>query len=156
MRRETIRATALSFEPDVLLVDHMPHGAMGELVPTLEALEPFPVRTVLGLRDILDAPATVRRRWQLEGALEAVERHFHDVLVYGSRDVFDMATQYGWPARLSRRLTYCGYVCSPPTTSRWCSSGVGFIETSTAPRWPSLAWISPGSAPSCATSGSLH
>ena len=117
MRRETIRATALSFEPDVLLVDHMPHGAMGEMVPTLEALEPFPVRTVLGLRDILDAPATVRQRWQLEGALEAVERHFHDVLVYGSRDVFDVATQYGWPTRLSRRLTYCGYVCSPPSTS---------------------------------------
>ncbi|MGH3588495.1 MAG: glycosyltransferase family protein, partial [Pseudonocardia sp.] len=101
------------FDPDVLLVDHMPHGAMGELVPTLEALESTRARMVLGLRDILDAPATVRRRWRLEGAFEAVERHFQDVLVYGSRDVFDVAAQYAWPAQIRNRLLYCGYVCSP-------------------------------------------
>ena len=47
---------------------------------------------VLGLQDILDAPATVRQRWHLEGAFEAVERHYDDVLVYGSREVFDVAT----------------------------------------------------------------
>lgn len=115
MRRDIIRTTAVSFKPDVLLVDHMPHGAMGELVPTLQALRSRSVRMVLGLRDILDAPATVRRRWQLEGALEAVEQHFDDVLVYGSRDVFDVAAQYAWPEQVSGRLSYCGYVCSPPS-----------------------------------------
>jgi predicted glycosyltransferase len=67
---------------------------------------------VLGLRDILDAPETVRRRWELEGALAAVECHFEEVLVYGSRDVFDIADQYGWPAHLAERLRYCGYVCA--------------------------------------------
>jgi predicted glycosyltransferase len=114
LRKEVIRTTALAFEPDMLLVDHMPHGAMGELVPTLEALRSRPVRRVLGLRDILDAPDTVRHRWRLEGGFEAVERHFHDVLVYGSRDVFDVAAQYGWPAEVRSRLHYCGYVCAPP------------------------------------------
>lgn len=119
VRKEIIRAAAMSFRPDVLLVDHMPHGAMGELVPALEALERTRVRMVLGLRDILDAPATVRQRWHLEGAFEAVERHYDDVLVYGSREVFDVATQYGWPAPISSRLRYCGYVCSSaPVTSR--------------------------------------
>ncbi len=68
---------------------------------------------VLGLRDILDAPATVRRRWRLEGALEAVESYFEDVLVYGSQDVFDVAEQYAWPASIRGRLRYCGYVCAP-------------------------------------------
>ena len=53
MRAEIIKTTALTFEPDVLLVDHMPHGAMGELLPTLETLRSLPVRVVLGLRDIL-------------------------------------------------------------------------------------------------------
>ncbi len=114
MRAEIIKTTALTFEPDVLLVDHMPHGAMGELVPTLEAIETLPVRTVLGLRDILDAPETVRRRWHLEGAFEVLRRHFDDVFVYGSQDVFDVAAQYSWDPDLSRRLSYCGYVCSPP------------------------------------------
>ena len=113
LRKETIRSVASSFEPDVVLVDHMPHGAMGELVPTLEALADTPARMVLGLRDILDAPATVRRRWRLEGALEAVESYFEDVLVYGSEDVFDVAAQYAWPASIRGRLRYCGYVCAP-------------------------------------------
>jgi predicted glycosyltransferase len=117
MRRQVIRAAARGFRPDVLLVDHMPHGAMGELVPTLEALESMPVRMVLGLRDILDAPETVGRRWQLEGAFEAVDRYFDDVLVYGAQDIFDVGDQYHWPAHLQQRLRYCGYVCSPASES---------------------------------------
>ena len=117
MRTEMIRTTATAFQPDVLLVDHMPHGAMGELLPTLEALESSPTRIVLGLRDILDAPETIQQRWRLEGAFEAVDRFFDDVLVYGCRDVFDVARQYDWPPRLLERLHYCGYVCSPGTMS---------------------------------------
>jgi predicted glycosyltransferase len=113
LRKETIRSVAQSFEPDVMLVDHMPHGAMGELVPTLEALHETSARLVLGIRDIIDAPPTVRRRWRLEGALEAVDRYFEDVLVYGTRDVFDVAQEYAWPAGLRDRLRYCGYVCAP-------------------------------------------
>jgi predicted glycosyltransferase len=117
LREATILTAATSFDPDVFLVDHMPHGAMGELVPTLEAFDGSSVRTVLGLRDILDAPATVRRRWSLEGAFEAVERHFDEVLVYGSRHVFDVATKYAWPAAIASRLSYCGYVCSTTSAS---------------------------------------
>ena len=119
LRRTLIRSAAEGFRPDVLLVDHMPHGAMGELLPALEDL-PRRVRRVLGLRDIVDAPPTVRQRWQVEGALDALARHYDDVLVYGSRDVFDVAAQYGWPADVARRVRYCGYVCSPhsPTATK--------------------------------------
>jgi predicted glycosyltransferase len=116
LRRRLILAAAEDFRPDVLLVDHMPHGAMGELLPALEAL-PRRVRTVLGLRDIVDAPRTVRQRWQVEGALEALVRHYDDVLVYGSREVFDVVAQYEWPADIARRVHYCGYVCSPPSAT---------------------------------------
>jgi predicted glycosyltransferase len=91
----------------------MPHGAMGELVPTLEALRDGPTAVVLGLRDILDAPAVVRERWQLEGAYDAVERYYDRVLVYGSPDVFDVAAEYGWPTAARDKLRYCGYVCAP-------------------------------------------
>jgi predicted glycosyltransferase len=116
LRRTLIRAAAEGFRPDVLLVDHMPHGAMGELLPALEGL-PRRVRRVLGLRDIVDAPPTVRRRWKVEGALDALAQHYDDVLVYGSREVFDVARQYGWPADVARRVRYCGYVCSPPSST---------------------------------------
>jgi predicted glycosyltransferase len=114
MRRDTIRSAVLGFNPDILLVDHMPHGAMGELVPALEELKRRGVRMVLGLRDILDAPSVIRTRWKLEGAFEAVEQFYDQVLVYGRRDVYDVAAEYEWPAAARDKLRYCGYVCAPP------------------------------------------
>ncbi len=114
VRRAMLRTTVEAFRPDVVLVDHMPHGAMGELIPTLEMLRDEPTAVVLGLRDILDAPAVVRERWRLEGAYEAVERYYDRVLVYGSADVFDVAAEYGWPDGARSKIRYCGYVCAAP------------------------------------------
>jgi predicted glycosyltransferase len=115
MRRALIRSAVLSFQPHILLADHMPHGAMGELLPALEVLKATGADTqvILGLRDILDAPEVVRQRWQAEGAYEAVERYYDMVLVYGDREVFNMAKQYGFSASVSERMRYCGYVCTP-------------------------------------------
>ena len=64
MRKELIRSALLNFRPHLLLVDHMPHGAMGELLPALEALKDVdaPTRVVLGLRDILDAPEVIEQK----------------------------------------------------------------------------------------------
>jgi predicted glycosyltransferase len=115
LRRDLICSAAVSFRPDMVLVDHMPHGARGELVPTLEALRHTPAKLVLGLRDILDAPQVIRRTWRVEGAFEALQEHYDRVLVYGSSDVFDVAEQYAWPARAAELLEYCGYVCGPAT-----------------------------------------
>lgn len=114
LRKKLIREAVASFRPDVVLVDHMPHGAMGELVPALEDLSGGGTsRVVLGLRDIVDAPEVVRSRWAVEGAYEAVEQYYDEVLVYGSQDVFDVTREYGWPVAAARRATYCGYVCAP-------------------------------------------
>lgn len=119
LRSETIRSAVLAFRPDAVLVDHMPHGALGELVPTLEALEASGSATtmVLGLRDIIDAPPVVRRQWQVEGAYAAITRHYDAVLVYGERRLFDAAAQYGLHADLAAKVRYCGYVCTPATAS---------------------------------------
>ena len=115
MRTELIRDAALRFRPGVVLVDHMAVGVRGELLPTLEALRASgaATRIVLGLRDIVDAPARVRRRWQAEGDYGAIERFYDRVLVYGERDVFDLATQYALSPTIASRLRYCGYVCTP-------------------------------------------
>ncbi len=115
MRQELIRSAVLNFRPHVLLVDHMPHGAMGELLPTLAALRVSGSGTkiVLGLRDILDAPHVVQSRWQVEGAYAAVEQYYDQVLIYGMRSVFDLAEQYHFSPLVTERLRYCGYVCAP-------------------------------------------
>jgi predicted glycosyltransferase len=112
LRFRLILEAATAFRPDVLLVDHMPHGAMGELIPCLEALRHGPTSIVLGLRDIIDAPEVVRHRWRTEGALDALARYYDEVLVYGSSDVFDLPSEYGWPVELADLVTYCGYVCT--------------------------------------------
>ena len=113
LRGRLILEAARAFQPDVLLVDHMPHGAMGELASTLDALRETPTRLVLGVRDIIDAPEVVQRQWQTEGALELLARCYDQVLVYGSRDVFDLAEEYGWPVEIGDTTCYCGYVCTP-------------------------------------------
>ena len=113
MRQELIRSAALSFRPHLFLVDHMPHGAMGELLPTLDLLKAAGTKLVLGLRDILDAPDVVQDRWQSEGAYAAMERYYDRVLVYGRREVYDLAEQYRFPPDVIPRMHYCGYVCTP-------------------------------------------
>ena len=77
-----------------------------------------PTRSVLGLRDILDAPEVVRQRWLVEGAYDAIERYYDTVLVYGKREVFD-APVIGPPARwlggirVDRGTGYLGDEMSP-------------------------------------------
>lgn len=115
LRRVLIREAVIGFTPDVLLVDHMPHGAMGELVDTLEALRGSGQRTqiVLGLRDIVDEPETVRRTWGAEGAYDALAGFYDRVLVYGERRLFDVAAAYRFPPAVATRTRHCGYVCTP-------------------------------------------
>jgi predicted glycosyltransferase len=120
MRQKLIMSTLMSFAPQVLLVDHMPHGAMGELLPALDALkETGRTQVVLGLRDILDDPAVITHRWTLEGAYDAIEQYYSRVLVYGMRDVYDVVSKYNFPDAVASQVRYTGYVSSlePPTSA---------------------------------------
>lgn len=115
LRQQLIAEALLAFQPHLLLVDHMPHGAMGELMPALATLKRRGAATkvVLGLRDILDAPPVIQQRWTSEGAYQAVLDYYDLVLVYGMAEVFDLAEQYSFPPTIAGRLRYCGYVCDP-------------------------------------------
>lgn len=120
MRKDLIATATTHFKPDIFLVDHMPHGSMGELLPTLKMLKRNQPETkiVLGLRDILDAPTVVEERWHQEGAYAAVEEFYDCVLVYGMHQIFDMVTQYRFPSAIRKRFQYCGYICPPITTRK--------------------------------------
>jgi predicted glycosyltransferase len=132
LRKRLIVTAVREFDPDVLLVDHMPHGAMGELIPALRKLRGHRAHVVLGLRDIIDNPEIVRRRWTAEGAYEALDEFYDEVLVYGSRDVLDVAHEYAWPKGPSRRLTYAGYVCDDPHRKARRLAVVGDDEVTTS------------------------
>lgn len=111
--REGILATAVaSFRPSVLLVDRHPLGVGGELRPALHRLRELGGRAVLGLRDVLDDPATVRAEWT-PARTGVVLEHYGRVLVYGEESVFDTLRRSALPPELAARARYCGYVTMP-------------------------------------------
>jgi predicted glycosyltransferase len=114
MRSGLIASATRSFAPDVLLSDKHPHGAHGELREALGALHAAGGRAVLGLRDILDDPATVRAEWQRGRVLAAIASDYDRVLVYGSPDVLHPGRAYGMPEPVLDMLRFCGYVASTP------------------------------------------
>ena len=98
--------------PEVFLVDHAPAGMNGELLSTLALIhnEIPETRTVLGLRDILDSPESVRRTWQEQDVHALIEHAYDDLFVYGSERLFDVVSAYGLSAKVAQRVRYCGYV----------------------------------------------
>ncbi len=118
LRSQLLSTALLSYRPDLVLVDHMPHGVMGELVAGLNALRSTKpgVRVVLGLRDIVDSPDVVRTRWSMEGAYDALDQLYDRVLVYGSREIYPLDDLYGFSPAARARTVYCGYVVEPPAT----------------------------------------
>ncbi|NIV75087.1 MAG: hypothetical protein GWN09_07385, partial [Gammaproteobacteria bacterium] len=61
-----------AYGPDVVLVDHMPVGALGELRPLLDHARKMesPPQMFLGLRDVLDAPEVIQHAWRKLGGYE--------------------------------------------------------------------------------------
>jgi predicted glycosyltransferase len=119
LRKQLLSHVLLNYAPDIFLVDHMPHGAMGELLPALEAMKHSRIHTkvVLGLRDILDSPEVTIQRWKVEGAYDAIERYYARILVFGMKDVYDIAEKYQIPEGDARKVFYCGYVTNLATTN---------------------------------------
>ncbi len=100
------------WKPDVLLVDHSPQGMKGELLSVFAELDHRSPATkiVLGLRDILDDPDRVRASWQANGVYGTLESAYDRILVYGTRDMFDLGRAYQIPEHVASRLEYCGFV----------------------------------------------
>src|SRR5437016_11022188 len=71
-----------------------------------------PPKVILGLRDILDAPEVTRELWRKDRAYDAISQYYDGVFIYGCREVFDTAAQYGLDGALAGKVTFCGYLCS--------------------------------------------
>lgn len=112
LRSELIKQIALQYQPDILLVDHMPQGASRELLPCLEMLRSeFPqTRNIVGLRDILGAPDVITRQWHIEGAYDMIAQYYDQVLVYGTPDLYDLPSECDFPINVREKVQFCGYV----------------------------------------------
>ncbi len=112
LRAALLMETARTYRPDVFLVDHTPQGLKGEVLPTLAMLrneQPQCLR-VLGLRDIIDASHVTRRTWREERIYHTLEHGYDLILVYGSREIYDIGAEYGLPRAVNERVRYCGYL----------------------------------------------
>jgi predicted glycosyltransferase len=111
VRSKAIAGALEEFEPDVLIVDKVPRGALDELETSLELLRANSLtRCVLGLRDVLDDPATVCREWSVQRNEEAVRDFFDVVWVYGDPAVYDPVAEYHFGPELAARVRFTGYM----------------------------------------------
>lgn len=90
LRSALIESTIEQYNPDLLIVDKEPTGFRGELTDTLARLRRgHHTRIVLGLRDVLDEPDVLAAEWERKGAVEATERFYDEIWVYGVKSVYD-------------------------------------------------------------------
>jgi len=112
MRSNLILHTLRDYDPNVLLVDHSPTGSKGELLPTLEYLaERGGCTRILGLRDVIDEPASVTELWRETGVYDVLARHYDHCVVYGNRAVYDPVAAYAFPEEVARKTRFVDYVC---------------------------------------------
>src|SRR3954463_14958570 len=120
IRRSIIHHTAEVFEPDLFLVDKEPLGLRGEVRSTLEGLKRRGVPCVLGLRDVMDEPASLVEEWERKGVFPALDELYDAVWVYGLPEIFDPLSEIPRMDRLADKLSFTGYLrreaseASPP------------------------------------------
>jgi predicted glycosyltransferase len=120
LRSAILDATVRRYRPDVVIVDRYPLGVHKEFRAGLEWLraERAGVRLILGLRDILDAPAAVAEEWQRHGHTAAIAHLYDRVLIYGDPAVYDAIAEYRLPPRVSAKSVYTGYLAEAEVTKR--------------------------------------
>ncbi|WP_420394530.1 glycosyltransferase family protein [Acuticoccus sp.] len=117
LRASIIEHTADVFAPDLILVDKEPLGLRGEVERTLSMLKARGTRLVLGLRDVMDDPASLAGEWARKDAVRALEELYDEVWIYGHAEVHDPLEGIAVSRRVRNKMLYTGYLRreAPPT-----------------------------------------
>jgi predicted glycosyltransferase len=111
LRADLIDMALMRFEPDLFIADNVPRGALDELMPALTRMRgEGRTRCVLGLREILDDPAIIRREWHDRQNFETIRRFYDAIWVYGDPTVYETATEYAFPGDVRNITSYMGYL----------------------------------------------
>lgn len=111
LRSGLIKTAIEKYEPDLLIVDKEPSGFRGELIPSLEFLRDHgKAKTVLGLRDVLDEPKVLAAEWDRKNAIEATEKFYDEIWVYGDRDIYDPTKGLALSDKARSRMHWTGYL----------------------------------------------
>jgi predicted glycosyltransferase len=112
IRKNIITATAKTFQPQLFIVDKEPLGLRKEVLPTLKWLQRCRpnTRAILGLRDIMDDAATVKKDWNEKGVYQVLESLYAEIWVYGNREFYDPIAEYDISESISRKIHFTGYI----------------------------------------------
>ncbi|WPM84172.1 hypothetical protein QNH14_14415 [Apirhabdus apintestini] len=103
LRAGIIRAALDAFNPDIVVVDNVPRGAMAELNAVLPLLKRKNARLILGLRDIIDEPERVLQQWEKLDNAAAIRDYYSDIWVYGDARFYDLTKAYKLDASIRKK-----------------------------------------------------
>ena len=110
MRESIIYHTAVTFKPDIFLVDKEPTGLQGEVRSTLEMLKQAGCVNVLGLRDVMDEREQLKKEWERKKVLPVLESLYHDIWVYGLREMGSPVDGIELSQSTLAKISYTGYL----------------------------------------------
>jgi predicted glycosyltransferase len=112
LRTAVIGTAFESFEPDALIVDHLPLGTADELRRPLQRLRKRGnTCCVLGVRDVPPAPKNAEcHAWPDRATAAAIREYFDAVWVYGDPAVYDPVHESSGFPRITVPVHYTGYL----------------------------------------------
>ncbi|HLW72297.1 MAG TPA: glycosyltransferase [Candidatus Binataceae bacterium] len=111
LRTSLIMAALRGFDPDLLVVDNVPRGAVRELDAALAVLRTAGrPRCVLGLRDTLDDAESVKQEWGKLDNARVIADYYDAIWVYGDPAVYDLRREYGFSPALCAMTHFTGYL----------------------------------------------
>ncbi|GAB3531799.1 glycosyltransferase family protein [Arthrobacter tecti] len=131
LRSSLIGAVLEDFRPHLVVIDRHPFGVDHELADGLDRLRRKRpgCRIVLGLREVLDRPATARKEWDALD-LDQVRNDFDELWVYGDPEVHNPVHTGEIPPELTHLVRHTGYLSAGrPVRRRTSSTGVPYVVT---------------------------
>jgi predicted glycosyltransferase len=111
LRRQILLTSISTFDPDILIVDGVPWGAISELDLTLEHLrERGSTVCILGMRDVWDEPSIIRYEWNQKSNEEAIRKYYSQIWIYGDPTIYDAVHEYSLSPDIVDKVIYTGYL----------------------------------------------
>ncbi len=110
IREAIIRQTAEVYSPDLFIVDKEPLGLHGEVRNTLHDLKARGIRTVLGLRDVLDDKQTLLDEWVKKQVFPNIDTLYDEIWIYGVRDFYQPLEGLPLEASVKEKIVYTGFL----------------------------------------------
>ncbi len=109
-RSKAIEDFMNEWNPDMLIVDKEPFGFRKELMNALQLAKERGTKTVLGLRDVLDAPDILKAEWERKGIFEDIEPLYDEIWIYGPESFYDPLQDLGLPQSVTSKVYYTGFL----------------------------------------------